>query len=69
MVLPNNFFDLNDDVNPISLNNKIEFDLLRLDRENPIADILRDLNVNSRYYDELGFFDFIVYNNSKEWCS
>ena len=62
MVNLNNLgFNLDDDLeNP--MNNNLELDFLCPDRDNLIADILRDLQICSNYYDEDGFFD--LYRNS-----
>ena len=62
MVLPNFNVNLDDDLEN-SMNNNVELDLLRLDRNNLIADILRDLQICSKYYDEDGFFS--LFRNSE----
>ena len=47
----------NDEASLLNMNSNVNYDFLRRDRENPIADVLRDLNINSNYYDEIGFFN------------
>ena len=64
MVLHNNFEGLDADVNVDNLNNNLNYDLFRPDRIIPITEILRDLNINSNYFDELGFLNLFRDSNN-----